>query len=393
MTNKKIILSICGIIALMFFSTLTRGQIKETFESVVKNAISQGVIKKDGYKITYIASPGQDTAKIRTYYQGLIGQTGKPYQFYFQSNATVIQPTVKNIAKSNTIIQPKPQNNDSPYAIAEGNNNGNQPMVPSTTTGTPGNPVATVGCWTKQKVFGKLHFTDNVEEYTFVIPSDITNIKIEAWSGGGNGYSEFITQDEAYGLKKIVNVRGGGGGGGAYANAIINVKKGDQVLISIPSGGGGKSVQVRLNNTDNIFYLNNGADGKPDGLFAKGMGGGSGGVYGIFKEKLFWLEGGQGEVIDVKSYVFNDGGGHDFGQERGPSWQWLAANFGRGGNAALLSNGGRETIIGDVFHQTNDAPSAGNGGFPGGGGGGGTPVNYAYAKAGKGAPGMVIIHY
>ncbi len=394
MINKKI-LSPFLLISFILLSAIAAAQVKETFESVVKNGISQGIIKKNGYKVIYIASPAQDTVKIRSYYEDLINKSGKPYQFSFESNAAIAQSKLKNTQVTNTVIQPNPKNANNPSTINVENNNSERSIVPPTTTGTPGNAVTGGGCWIRQKVFGELHYIDKTEEYTFDVPSDVTSIRIEAWSGGGNGSIEWThTERVAHEVRQqmLSGVKGGGGGGGAYASAIIPVKKGDHVFISIPAGGGGKSVQVKLNNNTNMFYLNNGMDGSENGLYGKGYGGNSGGNYGVFKNNIYWLSGGMGLKSLITNYTYHDApNGDGMLLPAGIATQSYDINFGMGGSAAILNNGGRAAYISN--NGLTQQAAATNGGFPGGGGGGGDITATTVVSAGKGAPGMVIIHY
>lgn len=340
-------------------------QNNETLEAVVKNAISSGVIKREGYNLVYMAAPGQDTTKIRNYYEGLIRKSGKPYTFQFLNKTAPVQ--TNGITNNNN-------NQSSQISVYT------KPVEMNRTISNP-NPDGSGGsgnCYNSQMVFGNLQYTDKTQEYTWTVYDGITSIKIEAWSGGGNGDAlstwEYISNG-AVSTLDMVSVNGGGGGGGAYANAVIPVKPGDVIHISIPPGGGGKAVQVSVNNNQNTFYLNNGGDGGDYGLNGNGIGGVSGGVYGVFKNRLYWIGGSTGEKASLR---FKDGE------------DWLV-NFGNGGSAALLNDGGRMALCVSNIAERKDAL---NGGFPGGGGGGGdVKLPQGTGWPGKGAPGMVIIHY
>ena len=392
MKYMKIRIAAWGFISSILFSIVAEGQVKETFESAVRTGISKGIIKKEGYKVTYLAAPAQDTTRIRNYYEDLIKKTGKPYLFLFQTTTAAI-PKSNNISNPNTITQPRIQNTDnSPINIE--NNNAEKSIVPATTTGIAGN-VVTSGYWARQRVFGELHYTDKVEEYIFDVPSDVTSIKVEAWSGGGNGFTLMTyTERVAHEVRQdniLSRVNGGGGGGGAYASATIVVKKGDRFFITIPPGGGGKSVQVKLNSNENIFFLNNGADGNEEGLAGNGYGGNSGGSYGVFKNSLYWISGETGVKSLVTNYAYHDApNGDGLLLPAGLVYQSYDISFGMGGSAAFLSNGGRGAYFSVNGLMQRNVSS--NGGFPGGGGGGGDRSTTILAS-GKGAPGMVIIHY
>jgi hypothetical protein len=367
----------------LFVNIVHAQQNNESFESVVKRAISSGVVKREGTQLIYVAAPGQDTAKIRSYYEGLIKTSGKPYTFQFENKISGNNSSQIN-SQRQTIFQ--------------------QPMVQAKTNIATADELSAAldkNCLLHQAVFGELRYTEEEKQYEWDVPDGVTTIRIEAWSGGGNGYAEYFFEDHVYkhDMHKISNIKGGGGGGGAYASAEIDVRKGDRILITIPSGGEGKAVQVKLNDNKNMFYLNNGGDGKKEALNGNGIGGVSGGVYGIFTKRLFWIGGGQGEPLKAVSYTFDDGdaGNAPFAQDRAAIDKLIVETYGKGGNAALLENGGRGArIINDPFYAVDNAMS---GGFPGGGGGGGgttDPANKNFsnvALAGKGAPGMVIIHY
>jgi hypothetical protein len=378
----------CGLISVPLFFTIVIAQSDESFESVIKNGISRGVLKRNGNLITYIASPAQDTVSIRKYYEGLIKKSGKPYRFSIESNVAT-SPSKADDRNSPTVSSKKiiPS-----VSIADQHNE--RSIVPATATGTTGNPGAQ-GCWSRQIVFGELHFTDVVKEYNWTVPDGVSNIRIEAWSGGGNGYdSIYFTIRQAHEITQnlFAGVTGGGGGGGAYANAIIPVSRGDKVMIKIPGGGGGlgKSIQVKLNTDANAFYLNNGGNGNPNGLFGDGLAGGTGGTYGIFKNNLYWVGGEDGEVGHVSDFAQQDGkSGDGMLLPAGITTQQYTIMYGKGGNAALLNNGGRGAYLNR--HRFTESPGS-NGKFPGGGGGGGNNLN-PETKPGKGAPGMVIIHY
>jgi hypothetical protein len=429
MKNMKMIITAYGMLVCSLFSTIAYGQVKETFESAVTNGIAKGIIKRDGNKIIYLAAPATatDTAKIRGYYQALIKKSGKPYQFSFENRAVDTPLKAKDIANDKPIVQPKINNTDNSNINIEENGNENLAAIPVITEGTPGRQVAPAGCWTRQIVFGELHYIEQIERYTWSVPFGVTSIKIEAWSGGGNGnIKQYSGRELSTDYGGYSEVSGGGGGGGAYANAVIDVKQGDKLFIIIPAGGGGKSMVIRLNDNDNYFVLNNGADATTitqNGAIATdvkyayegGSGGNLGGAYGIFKQKMYWLAGENGETLQLNLQVGRQQSsliGH-FGDTKfvDGQTQGVYRAFGKGGSAAMLNNGGKEgkDINLTWGGQVRVLAKASNGGFPGGGGGGGnlelgSSYNdyhiYPSGHSGethfgttKGAPGMVIIHY
>jgi hypothetical protein len=334
-------------------------------ETAIKKAIGNGIMKRDGYRLILTASQGQDTARIRAYYENLIKSSGKPYTFEFAG-------TGQNNNNGQNVIVSKTQ------PTQQVNTNINTPSYNQSSV-----------CYARQTVFGILHYTDRTENYIWIVPDGVTQIWIEAWSGGGNGYSKFVynTNDS----HKIDNITGGGGGGGAYASVMLSVQKGEKLIITIPPGGGGKSVEILLNDKTNSFYLNNGGNGdEDDALKGKGYGGISGGNYGRFtNNNVFWIGGQKGGILS-NAYYHYEPPKEFMGQKSASVEDINIENFGNGGSAPYLNNGGR----GAQLHATSFAHyyDGQNGGFPGGGGGGGVGTSTGYSY-GKGAPGLVIIHF
>lgn len=345
----------------------------ESLESIVKRAIGQGVMKRDGNTLIYMASPAQDTLKIRSYYEDLIKKAGSPFVFRFDKTPAVKQPVEPE--KTQVVVAQE-------VPAVQINSNIRTPVIDQRSAS-----------YTHQNVFGQLHYTDRVEHYTWTVPEGVGQIWIEAWSGGGHGQSKFIKAPSD--TNQIIAVPGGGGGGGAYASVMLSVQKGERLLITIPPGGGGGTLEIQLNDKNNVLYLNNGGNGNAeDELKGKGRGGVSGGNYGRFtNENVFWVGGQNGGVISDAHYRYEPSR-QSFGQSTATINEISIGNFGNGGAAAYMNNGGRGAKL-------NDLPFAGyapgqNGGFPGGGGGGGELGINTYGGwygPGKGAPGVVIIHF
>lgn len=392
----KMIITAYGILVFILFSTIAYGQVKETFESIVNNGISKGIIKRDGNKIIYLAALTTDTAKIRGYYENLIKKSGKLYHFSFENKAAVTPVKSIDITNDKTIALPKLKNTDNPNSIIKENNNDNLRAIPAITEGTPGVQLAPGGCWTRQIVYQA--WRENWRQ-TFVVPFGVTSIKIEAWSGGGNGKIVQRTGNGNMETPYRIFSGGGGGGGGAYANAVIDVKQGDTLFITIPYGGEGKELVILLNNNRNRLVLVNGMDASLDNI------GGRGGYLldwsGIFMKTAYWFAGEAGEILQQNL--------HDESREAGliiVRKYWLDRTFGNGGSAALLNNGGRggkDIFLGQSL-EVQKISKGHNGGHPGGGGGGGnlelspgyyggSHFNETLVGTSYGAPGMVIIHY
>ncbi len=340
---------------------------KETLEVVVNRAIKNGIMKREGNHLIFMAAPGQDTSRIRNYYEGLIKSSGKTYTFQF-GNKNSSNPTDATTPAENVIFQNQ---------IPQINTKIKQVVIDQSSV-----------CFAHQTVFGFLHYTDRIENYTWTVPDGVTQVWIEVWSGGGNGFSKFVKNaDDPH---KLDDITGGGGGGGAYASAMLSVEKGEKFMITIPPGGGGKSVEIVLNERKNVLYLNNGKNGNADDeLNGKGYAGVSGGNYGRFTNNVFWVSGQNGSTL-TNAYYHYEPPKEFLGQSTAGIEDVNIENFGNGGAAPYLNNGGR----GAQLHYTSFAhyADAKNGGFPGGGGGGGVGNSSGFSF-GKGAPGLVVVHY
>ncbi|MEH6535427.1 MAG: GEVED domain-containing protein [Psychroserpens sp.] len=68
---------------------------------------------------------------------------------------------------------------------------------------------------------------DIPDDYTFIVPCDVTSITVEIWGAGGGGYGDNNND----------NIIGRGGGGGAYSTAILPVNGGDIINLTVGAGG------------------------------------------------------------------------------------------------------------------------------------------------------------
>jgi len=201
---------------------------------------------------------------------------------------------------------------------------------------------------------------------TFVVPSGVTNLIVEAWGAGGGGGKPNTGGGNA----------GGGGGGGGYARSSIAVSPGNTNTVSIGVGGiaGAAGGSSWFGNT-NLVY----AQG--------GRGGGVGSNIGV---------GGSANNGNQATYNGGDGGtGHTSGGNNrkvgggGGGSAFDNANGGDGENGGSLSGGAGGDGEGDGGNGNRRLDNGEPGEFPGGGGGGGGNRSIG----GVGARGRVIISY
>lgn len=204
-------------------------------------------------------------------------------------------------------------------------------------------------------------FTSSVSN-TFVVPSCVTEITVEAWGAGGAGGGS----TNASGFQG----RGGaGGGGGAYAKSTIPVISGTTLNLIVGAGGTGG---IGVNGSDGGYST---IAGFESSIFAAGGKGGAanvaggqpaGGMGGSLADSEGGVEAGQDGENGDTGFLINSGAGGD------------GANGGAGG----LSLGGWTT-------------ANGNPGFFEGGGGGGarTSATGGTQAGGSGANGAIIITY
>lgn len=172
----------------------------------------------------------------------------------------------------------------------------------------------------------------------YTVPVGVTNVMIEAWSGGGG---------------TDVSARPGGGGGGAAVRTFQAVNPGDILNCTVGAGGtaavAGGTTSI-INGASTLISV-------PGGGASVGGGGGAGGTGASF--------------LGTNGMAFT--GGHGFtGVDTGGGGGW----YGAGGDAAM--GGGQGGIWGAYPYYTGLAGTA-----PGGGAGGGS----------VGAAGRIIIRY
>lgn len=198
-------------------------------------------------------------------------------------------------------------------------------------------------------------FGNNAGNYTFTVPTGVTEIFVNVFGSGGRGSQQnsgtyFCT----------------GGGGGGYAGASMNVTAGDTFTIVCGKGGtllGGNTV------TDGADTTFSNADGT---LILTG-GGGKGGMAGSTGSISEWT-GGQGGVgtinapaLIVSAFTASGGRGGNIGISSTSSVYNMQT--GGGASGSLSGDGGRG---GDIFVEATSSQQwggTGGGGWAGGNGG------------------------
>ena len=218
---------------------------------------------------------------------------------------------------------------------------------------------------------------------TFLVPSGVTSIMIEAWGAGGAGGSAAGT-----GPSTNYRAQAGGGGGGAYVVGAIFVSPGDMISYIVGPNTGANSSSSFLNGDASTF----GSISAPGGQGGESLNAGTSGGH----------IGGLGGVGGIGT--FNGGAG---GSRVGYSGSTTAGtSAGGGGGAGNSANGSDANITtnaggaGGFSDGGNGAsgPSSGNAGAGGsvrGGGGGGAwaAASTVFRNGGAGARGEIRITY
>jgi hypothetical protein len=348
-------------------------------EDAINQMVAAGKLKRMGNALAIVVDKPSDTIQLRKKYENVFKKpdgTNYEIQFFIDSKYT---QNNKQVPVNKLPDNYPPVNNEA---------------------GTPGatvtGPVANnnQGCFPNMLVFGESGYRDDIKTYEWVVPQGINKIKIECWSGGGDGYiGEYFLRDSADRFYGVIN--GSGGGGGAYALAVIDVKPGDILKMNIPGGGGEKTVLIQVNNIQNSLLIGNGSDGEPGNQNGRnGMGGfvNYRNIKGIFAGKTISFSGENG-FFNVYHLANMTNGRGDFMTTSSSGTEF----GGNGGAAAKLNNGGRGNFKASIFGNPGVLRvTSTNGGFPGGGGGAGVSIRAVPGtgqQESKGAPGVVIIYY
>lgn len=147
--------------------------------------------------------------------------------------------------------------------------------------------------------------------YNWTVPSGVSSVVVEMWSGGGGG------------SVGNYNFCGGSGGAGAYGKGSVNVVAGDIIPITVGSGGAGC----------NVLGGNQGCNGTDGGSTSFGgliiATGGGGGTYGVNQHN--GLPGSCNALLNCSSITPT------------PCVNNMGIKYGLGGNSACNSGGGTYT--------------------------------------------------
>ncbi len=216
---------------------------------------------------------------------------------------------------------------------------------------------------------------------TYIVPSCVTSLTVEAWGGGGGGFDGSSSGG------------GKGGGGGGYARSVINNLS---AFYNITVGSGGAEDS---NGTASVFGSNLVVAAGGFGGTSATTGGGAGGTSNTGQVTRNGGSGGNGNGSDDVGGGGGGAGGPDGNGVSGSNGESsLGGNGGRGnnnlggaggtgGNGGNGSNGSNNNLGGGGGGGGDNGTNGGNGGFPGGGGGGGEN------NGGIGGNGLVKITY
>jgi hypothetical protein len=195
---------------------------------------------------------------------------------------------------------------------------------------------------------------------TFVVPGNVTRIKVELWGGGGGGG------------KGSSSWNGGGGGAGGYAFNVFNVTPGANYSVTVGIGGT-NGVAGTFSSFGNLVSATGGGAGTNATSNANGGGGNGGtttnsivsfGVGGATTNSIVLFAGGAGQA----GWAFESGNG---ASAIGP--------LGGAGGLGVATSG-----MASVPGLNASGP---------GGGGSGSSAGQNPAPGGTGGPGLVIVYY
>jgi hypothetical protein len=197
---------------------------------------------------------------------------------------------------------------------------------------------------------------------TFIVPSNVTRIKVDLWGGGGGG-----------GKGNNSGYNGGGGGAGGYAFNVLNVVPGTNYPVTVGIGGT-NGVAGTFSSFSNLVS----ATGGGAGTNAVSNANGGGGIGGTTTNSIvsFGVSG-----ATTNSIVLFAGSAGAVG-----------GSFGGGNGASALGSLGSVGGLGGVSPNGTASGAGGNANGPGAGGGG-SSAGQNPAPGGTGGPGLVIVYY
>jgi hypothetical protein len=184
---------------------------------------------------------------------------------------------------------------------------------------------------------------------TFLVPTNVTRIKVELWGGGGGG-----------GKGNNSSYNGGGGGAGGYAFNVFNVIPGANCPVTVGVGGT-NGVAGTFSSFRNLVS----ASGGGAGTNALSNANGGGGIGGTTTNSIISFAGSAG------------------------AW---GGSFGGGNGASDFGSFGGTGGLGGVSPNGTASGAGGNANGPGAGGGG-SSAGQNPAPGGTGGPGLVIVYY
>lgn len=206
---------------------------------------------------------------------------------------------------------------------------------------------------------------------TFVVPSGVTQITVQAWGGGGGGGGRGTTS----------NGGAGGGGGGAYARVTLSVTPGQSFTVTVGARGAGGAAGDNNGTAGGDTWF-----GSTATLLARGGAGGVGGVSGA---------GGAGgsAATSVGDVTYAGGAGAAGTASASGGGGGAAGDAAAGGNASGTTGGTGGTSGGASGANGRTDNGAGNNAFaPGAGGSGARRASSGGPFAGgAGARGKVVI--
>jgi hypothetical protein len=196
----------------------------------------------------------------------------------------------------------------------------------------------------------------------FVVPSNVTRIKVELWGGGGGG-----------GKGNSPSGTGGGGGAGGYAFNVLSVVPGANYPVTVGIGGTNTAAGTFSSFSNLVSATGGGA-----GTNATASANGGGGIGGATTNSMvsFGISG-----ATTNSIVLFAGSAGQIG-----------GVYAGGNGASALGTLGGIGGYGSATASNGSSVAGGNANGPGAGGGG-SSAGQNPAPGGTGGPGLVIVYY
>jgi hypothetical protein len=214
--------------------------------------------------------------------------------------------------------------------------------------------------------------------FTWVCPSGVTSVQVQAWGGGGAGGSINATSTN-------INKAGGGGGGGAFTTSNLTVSPGNSYTIVVGAGGvqgtnNGDGYSSTFNSTS-VIAVGGKAGASHTASTSTAMSGGAGGLASACTPTIGAFSGGSGGTSTTGGSSGGGGGS--------------AGSTGAGGNASGVTagvagnGGGGIGATGLTSGNTNGSAAT----QVGGGGSGARAGNTSAKTGGAGGAGQVLLTY